>query len=599
MAAAPATPSKRRRVPPWFGQGLLPVGRRRVLPDLLAGATLAALAIPEVLGYSRIAGMPVITGLYTLILPAIAFAVLGSSRHLVVGADSATAAMTFAALTPIAVPGSVRYVALACMLALMAGALLLVSRLLRLGFLANFLSRTVLIGFLTGVGFTVAAAQLAGMFGLARLGGSTATHVYSWARDVAHSNPAAIAIAAGVIAVVVLGERWTRKAPWALLAVVGMTVASYLFSFADHGILTLGEIPSRLPGLAWPGVPAAELAPLGATALSLFVVIVAQSAATSRAYAAKYEDELDENVDLVGLAVANLAAGVTGTYVVNGSPTKTAMVDDAGGHSQLAQLTTAGVAVLVLLFATGALSYMPEAVLSAVVFLIGVKLIDWRGMRTVWRQRPVEFWVAVLTTVTVVLVGVEAGLILAVIVSVVAHLRHSYHPWDRLLVRFEGKVWKALPLESGVQARKGLLIYRFGASIYYANASRFTEEVKRVVRDAKEPIRWFCFAMESVIDIDYTGTAYLRRVIVDLQARGVVVVLCDVTDPVRVELKRDRLLDLIGPERVYGDTDDVIKAYRRETGISDPPDDALADQPELDTVEPAWWLPGAHRRAIE
>jgi sulfate permease, SulP family len=589
----------RRRLPAQALRGLLPVGKGRVGPDMIAGATLAAIAIPEVLGYSRIAGMPVVTGLYTLLLPAVAFALLGSSRHLVVGADSATAAITFAALTPLAVAGSPEYVGLACMLALISGFLLLLARLLRLGFLANFLSRTVLIGFLTGVGIQVALGQLAGMFGLEKKGGSTAAHVYSWARDLTHTSPAAVAIAVVVILIVVLGDRFARKVPWALIAVVGATAVSYAFSFADHGILTIGSIPRGLPEFGWPSVAAHDLTTLAGTAASLFIVIIAQSAATSRAYAARYEDSFDENVDLVGLGVANLSAGLTGTYVVNGSPTKTAIVDDAGGRSQLSQLTTAGIALAVILFATGALSYLPEAVLAAVVFLIGVKLVDIRGMRTVWRQRPVEFWVAVVTTVTVVLVGVEEGIVLAIAVSIVAHIRHSYHPYDRLLVRFEGKVWKNLPLDSGVQARRGLLIYRFGASLYYANASRFGEEVQRLMRDAKEPVRWFCLAMESVIDVDFTATAVLELIVRRLQQDGVTFVVCDVADPVLVEMKRDGLAALIGEEHIYGDTDDVIKAYKRETGISGPPSDDLADQPDLQTTEPAWWLPGAHHRAVE
>ena len=602
MAASPLEKQHRRFPIPLF-EGLLPIGKGRMAPDMLAGATLAALAIPEVLGYSRIAGMPVITGLYTLLIPAVAFAILGSSRHLVVGADSATAAITFAALTPLAATASPEYVALAGMLALMAAVLLLFARVLRLGFLANFLSRTVLIGFLTGVGIQVAAGQLAGMFGFQRTGKNAAERVYSWARDLGHTSPAAVLIAVVVILVVAFGHRLVRKAPWALIAVVGATAASALFSLSAHGVLTLGPISGGLPNVAWPGVPAADLGKLLGTAASLFIVILAQSAATSRAYAARFGDSFDENVDLVGLGIANLGAGLTGTYVVNGSPTKTAMVDDAGGRSQLSQLTTAAIALIVLLFATRALTYMPEAVLAAVVFLIGVKLIDIKGMRLVWRLRPVEFWVAVATMLMVVLVGVQQGILLAIALSIVAHLRHSYRPWDRLLVRFEGKVWKSLPIESEVQARQGLVIYRFGASLYYANAARFVEEVVRLARGSGEPVRWFCLAMETVGDIDFTATEVLERVIKGLHENGITFVACDVQDPVRLELERDGLLTLIGAEHIYGDTDDVIRAYKHETGISDPPDDEIAEQAAaldtLETNEPAWWLPGAHRRAIE
>ena len=598
MAATPVEKGRPHFPIPLF-EGLLPIGKGRVAPDMIAGATLAALAIPEVLGYSRIAGMPVITGIYTLLVPAVAFAVLGSSRHLVVGADSATAAITFAALTPLAATASPEYVALAGMLALMAAAMLLLARVLRLGFLANFLSRTVLIGFLTGVGIQVAVGQLAGMFGYQRTGTDTAERVYSWARDLGHTSPAAVLISVVVLLVVLLGDRLVRKAPWALIAVVGATAVSAVFSLSAHGVLTLGPIPSGLPSVAWPSVPAADLPKLLGTAASVFIVILAQSAATSRAYAAKFGDSFDENVDLVGLGIANLGAGLTGTYVVNGSPTKTAMVDDAGGRSQLSQLTTAAIALIVLLFATKALSFMPEAVLAAVVLLIGVKLIDIKGMRLVWRQRPVEFWVAVGTMLTVVLAGVQQGILLAIALSIIAHLRHSYRPWDRLLVRFEGKVWKSLPLDSGAQARRGLMIYRFGASLYYANSARFVEEVAHLARTASEPIRWFCLAMETVNDIDFTAIEVLERVIKGLQENGITFVACDVQAPVRLELERDGLVTLIGPEHIFGDTDDVIKAYKEETGISGPPSDDLGDVPEVETNEPAWWLPGAHRGAVE
>ena len=247
---------------------------------------------------------------------------------------------------------------------------------------------------------------------------------------------------------------------------------------------------------------------------------MAQSAATSRAYAAKFDDEFDENVDLVGLAVANIGAGLTGTFVVNGSPTKTAMVDDAGGRSQLAQLVTAAVVLVVLLVLTRPLSYMPEAVLAAVVFLIGVKLVDVKGMREVLRRRPVEFAVALATTVIVVFVGVEQGIILAILLAIVAHTRHSYMPYDRLLVRGAGKIWTSLPLESGAQARPGLLMYRFGSSLYYANASRFADEVRGLLKDAGEPIRWFCLVAETMDDLDYTGSAVLKRVLDGLAEGG-------------------------------------------------------------------------------
>ncbi|HEY5387133.1 MAG TPA: SulP family inorganic anion transporter, partial [Thermoleophilia bacterium] len=497
------------------------MGKGRVPAEMVAGITLAALAIPEVMGYAKIAGMPVVTGLYTILLPMALFAVLGSSRHLVVGADSATAAIMFAALTPLAVAGSPQYVALAGVLAVMAGVSLLLARILRLGFLANFLSRTVLIGFLSGVGIRVASGQLAGMFGYAGAGREPAAEVWDWAKDLGHTSLTTLAVSVAVLLTMVLGPRLLDRVPWALLAVIGATAANAALSLSAHGVSTIGAVPRGLPQLGWPSIPAGDYAKLAAAALSIFVVIVAQSAATSRAYAAKFDDEFDENVDLVGLALANIGAGLSGTFVVNGSPTKTAMVDSAGGRSQLAQLVTAAVVLVVLLVLTRPLSYMPEAVLAAVVFLIGVKLVDVKGMRKVLRRRPVEFAVALATTVIVVFIGVEQGILLAILFAIVAHTRHSYAPYDRLLVRGAGKIWTSLPLESGAQARPGLLMYRFGSSLYYANASRFADEVRGLLKATREPIRWFCLVAETLDDLDYTGSAVLRRVMDGLRKEGI------------------------------------------------------------------------------
>ena len=552
-----------RRWSAFLFQGLLPVGKGRVPAEALAGVTLAALAIPEVMGYTRIAGMPVVTGLYTILIPLAVFAVLGSSRHLVVGADSATAAIMFAALSPLAAPGSPQYVALAGMLALFAGAALLLARILRLGFLANFLSRTVLIGFLTGVGIRVACGELAPMSGYATTGRGPVAQVWDWAGNLGQASTATLAVSGAVLMTIVLGPRLVRRAPWALLAVVGATAASAALSLSSHGVASIGAVPRGLPHVAWPSVPAGDLRTVAMAALSAFVVILAQSAATSRAYAAKFDDDFDENADLVGLGLANLGAGLTGTFVVNGSPTKTAMVDDAGGRSQLAQLVTAAVVLLVLVFLTRPLSFMPEAVLAAVVFLIGIKLVDVKGMRDVRRRRPVEFMVALATTLTVVFVGVEQGILLAILLAVVAHTRHSYMPYDRLLVRAEGKIWKSLPLESRAQARPGLLMYRFGSSLYYANASRFVDEVRALLADPEQPIRWFCLVAETMDDLDYTGSALLRRALEAFRSEGVTFVACDVPAPVLRELERDGLLDEMGRDHIFGDTDDVVREYKR------------------------------------
>jgi high affinity sulfate transporter 1 len=551
--------------------GILPFDRSRLPADLLAGATLAALAMPEVMGYTKIAEMPVITGLYTLVLPVAAFAILGSSRHLVVGADSATAAVMATGLAGIAaagVPGSPQWVAMAGLAAIMCAVFLIVARLIRLGFIANFLSHSVLIGFLTGVGIQVALGQFGGLFGVSEGSGTTLVKFGNALSAIASGQTSfpTLAVSLIVLGLIVGLERVNKKIPGALIAVVGMIVASYLLDFASRGITTIGSVPSGLPPIGLPAIASDQLlndiSALVPIVFSMFILILAQSAATSRAYAMKYDDSFDENVDLIGLGASNLMAGLSGTFVVNGSPTKTEMVDSAGGRSQISQVTTGVIVVVVLLILTVPLSYMPNAVLSAVVFLIGIRLIDLLGMRSVARLRPGEFAVALITAATVVIVGVEQGIILAIVLSVIVVLAHVYKPHDRV-ISFAPDGSRVLgSVDAPVEAEPGLLIYVFGAELFYANASRFTEEIVGILEGAQSAIRWFAIDAAAIADIDYSGADALRQVHKAVNEHGARLVLCAVDTPVRKLLDAYGLTDLIGPGSIFQGIADVVAAYR-------------------------------------
>ena len=344
-------------------QGILPINAAQLPGEIVAGVTLAALAIPEVMGYTKISGTPVITGLYTILIPTALFAIFGSSRHLVVGADSATAAILAADLTGLAAAGSDEYVALAAVLALMAAAFLIFARIIGVGFMADFLSRTVLIGFLTGVGIQVALGQISGMLGLPGGGHGTLGKAWNDLQHLDQVNVHALAVALGVLMVIVASKKISKKAPGALIAVIGAIALSWVIDLGQHARV-LGTVPSglpviNLPHVEWSWTLIQQLVP---TAFAMFVVILAQSAATSRAYAARYNENFNENIDLVGLGLANIGAGLSGTFVVNGSPTKTQMVDSAGGRTQLSLLVMTVVVLLVLLFLTGPLAYMPEGI---------------------------------------------------------------------------------------------------------------------------------------------------------------------------------------------------------------------------------------------
>lgn len=546
-------------------QGVLPIKVAQIPAEIVAGLTLASLAIPEVMGYTKISGTPVITGLYTMLIPTALFAVFGSSRHLVVGADSATAAILAAGLVGHAATGSDKYVALSVVLALMAAAFLMFARIIRLGFLADFLSRTVLVGFLTGVGIQVALGQISGMLGLKGGGHGTLQKIWNDLQQIDQVNGYSVSLALIVLVLIVGLKKVSKKIPGALIAVIGSAVASWAFELKVH-VHVLGTIPSGLPSLGLPQVDWSWelISTLVPTAFAMFVVILSQSAATSRAYAARYNERFSENTDLVGLAMANLGAGLSGTFVVNGSPTKTQMVDSAGGRSQLSLLVMTVVVLLVLLFLTGALSYMPETVLSAVVFLIGIDLIDVKGMHNIFQQRRPEFWVALITALIVVFVGVEQGILLAIVLSLINHTRHGYQPKNAVLVPTDSGTWHPLPIDQAEQALPGLLIYRFTHSMYYANSQQLLDEVSHLMKTAQPPLRWFVIEASAVDDVDYSAAETLRALHGFMKESGIRLVIAQALDDVKAD-SHSRLGELFGEDAFYTSLDAVLKDYEQQT----------------------------------
>jgi len=547
--------------------GLLPVHRSQLAADMLAGITLAAVSIPVALGYAKIAGMPVVTGLYTLLLPMAAFAILGSSRHLVVGADSATAVILAAALAGHAVAGSPHYVRLAGLAALLAGVLLLLARLARLGFLADFLSRTVLVGFLTGVGIQVAAGQLPDMLGVTVASKDTPVRLVEIARALPQAHPADLAVSAGVIAVVLAARVGPRKIPGLLIAVIAAIIVSRAADLARHGVAVLGSIPRGLPHLGLPALGWHDAAPLIGAAASMFVVILAQSAATSRAYAGKYEEAFSQDTDLVGLGAANVAAALSGTFVVNGSPTQTQVADSAGGRSQLAPLTTSAVVLIVVLLLTGPLASLPIAALAAVVFVIAVGLIDVRGMRRILACRPREFAIALLTTVAVVTLGVEDGIALAVTASIIDHLRHTSHPVSSLLVKSQAGHWQPAPVRPGARTEEGLAVYRFGTSLYYANAAHLGDDITTLAAHGS-PLRWLVLDAAAIGDIDYTAAAVLTRTIEYFRKQHIRFAFSNVLGQVRQQLDRYGISAAIGPAAYYDTPGQALEAFHATEGAT-------------------------------
>lgn len=548
-------------------KGVRPVNRTSVLRDSRAGVMLAFMNIPQLLGYARIAGMPGVTGLYTGFLPVIAFAIFGASRHLVVAADSATATIFASRLSTMAAPASAEYIALAGMTALLTAAMLLIARVFRLGFLADFLSRTVLVGFLTGVGVQVGIAMLGDMLGIAVTSRRTVVQVREIVTQLPHINWPALGIAAFVVVAILFFKHYRPRWPVPLVAVVGGIVASETLKFAAHGIAVIGPVAEGLPPVAFPAVGWFQMIDLLQVAASCVVIIIAQSAATSRVFAERYGERVDEDVNLLGLAAANAAAGLSGTFVVNGSLTQTAMADEAGARSQFAQLVFAGVVLVVLLFLGHWLQYLPHCVLAAIVFTIAVGLVHVRQMYAIRRESPGEFLLALTTALAVVLIGVENGILIAIGLSLLRHVRHSYRPHTMVLVPDEQGRWQPAPTQPGMQTAPGLIVYRFGADLFYANDHLFVDEVRRLIDRAPAPVHCFVIDAAAITDLDYSAGRSVGDLCETLSKQGVKVIFGRVNRYLRSDMERHGITPVVGAGNLYTTLHEALSAVRPDLPI--------------------------------
>ncbi len=542
--------------------GVRPLRRAAAIRDLLAGLNLGSINIPQVLGYARIAGMPVVTGLYTLLLPLVAFAVLGSSRHLVVAADSATAALLFGALSKTAVPGGAHYAALVGMVALLTGVLLLIARIFKLGFLADFLSRTVLAGFLTGVGIQVAITMLGDMGGVPGSSPYTLVRLWQILSSLEHPNSPTLLLSLPIAALILAGNRWAPRWPLSLLALMAAIWASKELHLAERGIAVLGPLAGGLPPVGLPEVTLSEILMLVPVAASCFVMIIAQSAATSRAFAQIHRESVDSDKDLLGVAGANIAAAFSGTFVVNGSPTQTAVADHVGARSQIAQLTLAAVVFAVLLFFAGPLQYLPRCVLAAVVFSIALGMIDVKRLAAIRRESPGEFTLALVTAAAVVTLGTEQGILLAIALSLFRHVRHSYRPHTTMFVAGERDRWVLVPAIAGKETEPGLIVYRFGADLFYANQNRFVDEVRMLIDRAPTEVRCFIVDAGAITDVDYSAAQSILILIDEMRQRNICLIFGRVSIYLRADMDRHGLTAALGAEQVCKTLHEAVASVR-------------------------------------
>ena len=461
-----------------------------------------------------------------------------------------------------AVPASEKYMALVGMVALLTAGLLLLARIFKLGFLADFLSRTVLVGFLTGVGFQVGIAMLGDMLGVEIHSRRSLAQAWEILQGLPQISLPTLALSTLVAVGILIGNRVAPRLPFALFAVIGTIAASAAFHFAERGIAVIGPVPGGLPSIGLPEVTWDETLALLPVAGSCFVMIIAQSAATSHLFALRYRERVDEDADILGLSAANAVAAISGAFVVNGSPTQTAMADRAGARSQFAQLVFAGVVLVVLLVLTGPLQYLPLCVLGGIVFTIAVGMIDVRGLRSIRRESPGEFDLAIVTAAAVVVIGVEEGILLAIALSLFRHVRHSYRPHTMMLAPDAAGRWLPIPATPGRDTEPGLIVYRFGADLFYANHNRFTDEVRTLVERSPTPIRWFIVDAGAITDVDYSAARAIRDLVEDLARQRVGMVFARVSPYLRADMDRHGITAVIGESRIFATLHEALAAVR-------------------------------------
>jgi high affinity sulfate transporter 1 len=564
------------------GVGIVATYQREWLTkDIVAGVVLSTLLVPQGMAYAALAGLPPITGLYTSVLCLLAYALFGPSRILVLGPDSALGPMIAATILPlVAADGDPeRAVALGSTLALLVGAIMILASVLRLGFIADLLSKPIMIGYMNGLAVTILVGQLPKLFGFSVDGDNLVDELVGFVRGVADGETVAAAAAVGLAgtALILALRRWLPQVPAVLVMVVLAIAATVAFDLAERGVDLVGVMPQGLPPLGIPEIRAGDIGLLAAGALGIALVSLADTISTATAFAGRVGDEVDGNREMRGLGAANLATGMFSGFPVCSSGSRTAVAERSGAHTQLTGVTGAAVILLMLLLAPGLFRNLPQPALAAVVITASLSLADIPETVRLFRQRRTEFAVSVAAFLGVALLGVLVGIATAVALSILNVFRRAWWPYDTVLGRVDGlEGYHDITSYPAARRLPGLVIYRFDAPLLFANARTFRYEVRRLARTDPPP-RWIVLAAEPVTDVDTTAADMLFDLEDELEHQGISLVFAELKDPVRRKIDRYGLTRVIEPRNFYPTIGAAVAAYKAETGADWVPPPERAD----------------------
>ena len=540
--------------------------------DLVAGLVLVTLLVPQGMAYAELAGLPPITGLYTSILCLTGYAVFGPSRILVLGPDSSLGPMIAATILPLvgANGDPARAVALASMLALIVGGITVLGGVFKLGFIADLLSKPTMIGYMNGLAVTILVGQLPKLFGFSIDADGFIAETRGFFNGVRNGETVTAALAIGLfgIALIVVLGRFLPKLPGILAAVVLSIVAARIFQLDEHGVKLVGTLPQGFPPLTIPSVSLSDLSVLVAGALGIVIVTLADTIATASAFATRTGQEFDGSQEMIGIGASNIAAGLFQGFPVSTSGSRTAVAEQSGAKTQVTGVVGAVAIVLMLVLAPGLLRNLPQPTLAAVVIVASLSLADIPGTVRLWHQRREDFLVAVAAFLGVVLIGVLAGIAIAVALSIVSVFRHAWWPYQAVLGRVRDLPgYHDLTAYPDAEVLPGLVLFRFDAPLFFANARTFRDQIRMLASTEPAP-SWIVVAAEPITDVDTTAADMLKDLDEDLNRVGVSLVFAEMKDPVRDKIERYALTRTINPEHFFPTIDAAVTAFRQRTNTS-------------------------------
>ena len=543
-------------------QGLRGVSQADLPKEILAGVTLAALMIPLNIGYAQVAGLSPTAGLYAAILPMVAYAIFCTSRQVVASPDAAIAALLGASLVGLATPGDPRYGQLALAATLLCALIFALFWYFKLGFLANFLSKAVLAGFISGLGLEVLVSQVKKIMGLAVEAEGWFREVFELIIRVFESNPYTVAIGLGTIVIIRLLKRFAPRIPGALVALVLMTILVAGFQLDQRGVSVLGQIPAGLPSLTIPQVTLADFGQLLPAALAMCGITLAEGLLLARSFAQRGGYPINADQEMLAYGAANLAAGLTGGLPIGSSASRTAAMESNGSFSQIPALVGAIIVALVLVFFTQQLALLPSAALAGIVANAVLKLIEIEELKELFRVRRSEFWIAIACLVSVLVLGPLRAVVIAFLLSMIDLLRRAAHPPTAVLAGAPGHDrFVVATRHPEATPTPGLLIYRFSAPLIFANAEFFTQQIADLVETAEPPVQWLVLDAEAITDIDVTGAEALEQTIERLEQLNIGFAMTRVSQPLRHWLKTYNLLSKMGINHIYDSNRQVTEAF--------------------------------------